>query len=93
MAARDAPGQARVGRVEEAAHLLGVSPLTRMAMQKAPISRSLTLAVEDLAEQVRGLLARERPRALLAAADFLDVLADAHGRDCPRGLMTPLAIS
>jgi hypothetical protein len=37
-------------------------------------------AIEDLAEQVRAPAgAVERPRALLAAADFLDVLADAHG--------------
>ena len=35
-------------------------------------------AIEDLAEQVGRLLTAERTRALLAAADFLQVLADAH---------------
>jgi hypothetical protein len=51
----------------------------RMARQKPPISRSVTAAVQHLAEQVGRLRARQRPRAVLAAADFLDVLADTHG--------------
>ena len=35
-------------------------------------------AVEHLAHQVGGLGNVQRPRALVAAADFLDVVGDAH---------------
>ena len=39
--------------------------------------------IEDLAEQIGRLRARQRPGAFLATADFLDVLRNRHGRIVP----------
>jgi hypothetical protein len=65
--------------VEEAGHLLGRLALDAHGQAEGADLEVGDAAIQHLAEQVGGLGAVERPRALLAAADFLDVLADAHG--------------
>ena len=84
-AARGHALQPRVGGVEEAGHLLG-----RLALDAHREAERADLevahgAIEQLPEQVTGLRTVERTRALLAAADVLDVMADPHAAIVPEG--------
>jgi hypothetical protein len=80
--------QALVHRVEEARHLFGRFTLDAHGQAKAADFEVGHRAVQHLAQQVGGLRARQRAGAVLAAADFLDVLANTHGPDCPRMQIT-----
>ncbi|MCY1369567.1 hypothetical protein D9M69_566140 [compost metagenome] len=71
--------QAGVGRVEETGHLVRGFALDAHGQAERAGFQVGHAAVEHLAEQVAGLLARERTGASRAAADFLDVVADSHG--------------
>ncbi|MCY1313324.1 hypothetical protein D9M70_638340 [compost metagenome] len=65
--------------VEKTGHLLGRLALDAHGQAEAADLQVGDRAVQHLAEQVAGLLARERTGASRAAADFLDVVADSHG--------------
>ena len=71
--------QARVRGVQEAGHLRGRFALDAHGQAERADFQVGHRAVEHLAEQVGRLLARDGARAVLAAPDFLDVLADSHG--------------
>ncbi len=64
--------------VEEAAHLFGGLALDAHGDAEGADFQIRGLAVEHLAQQVGGLRAVYGLGAACAAADFLDVLADAH---------------
>jgi hypothetical protein len=70
--------EALVQRVEEARHLFGRFALDAHGQAKAADFEVGHRAVQHLAHQVGGLRARQRAGAVLAAADFLDVLANTH---------------
>ena len=75
--------QALMRGVEKTSHLFRGFALDAHRQAERTDFKVAHRAVEHLPEQVGSLLTRDRPRALLAAADFLDVLADAHGRIVP----------
>jgi hypothetical protein len=65
--------------VQKTGHLGGRFTLDAHGQAEGPDLQVTHRAVEHLAEQVGGLVPREGARAILSAADFLDVLADSHG--------------
>ena len=71
-------GQTLLGGVEKACQLFGAFALETHGNAKAAQLQITDLAVQHLPHQIAGLGPRKRARALGAATDFLDVVADAH---------------
>ena len=71
--------QTGVGGVQKAGHFLGGFALDAHGQAEGANLEVGDGAVQHLAEQIGGLLAGERAGAVFAAADFLDVVTDAHG--------------
>ncbi len=71
--------QAGVGGIQEAGHFFWRFALDAHGQTEGANLQVGHVAVEHLAKQVGRLLALQCPRAVFAAADFLDVLTDAHG--------------
>ena len=69
--------QPRTGGVQKAGHFLRRFALDAHRQAKRADLKIGDGTVEDLAEQVGSLLAREGPCAVLAAPDHLDVFSDA----------------
>ena len=77
--------QARSGGVQKTGHFFCRFALDAHGQAKGANLQIGHCAVQHLTEQVRRLLAVQRAGTVLAASDFLDVLANGH-----RGLVSVL---
>ena len=68
-----------MGRVQKTGHFFSGFAFDPHGQAKRADLQIAQTAIQNLAEQVCGLRAVQRPRAVFAASDFFDVCAYAHG--------------
>ncbi len=71
-----------MGGVQKTGHLFRRLSLDAHGDAKRAQLQVAHLLVKDLAHQIGSLFAAKRTRAVFAASDVLDVVADSHASDC-----------